>query len=147
MAKDSSTHVLVCTRSPRGRFRRAHLEFTSDWRSLELGAENDIDPKPNAANVSFEYAITDAAKARHAENVIGPDTLKRLQGEAMLAVKPADAAEIEAHRKAQAEHPGDKDAQLRAALAKNADLEARLMKLELMMQGKPAGDGKDPGKK
>lgn len=110
MAKPTKQYVMVRSCSPRGQFRRAGLVFQPEWRILELGEKTDI-----------EKGIIDFA------------TLKVLEAEKqMLAVKPATLAEAEAFAKQQAEHAGkDKDAIIAELIEKNADLESRLMRLEL----------------
>ena len=110
------TFVMVCTRSPRGRFRRAGLDFTAEWRPLEVRATADV-----------------------AKDVIDAKILKRLEAESMLAVKPASEAEIDAYQKDLADRAGkDPQAVIDAQQQKIADLEARLLRLELAKKG----DGK-----
>lgn len=117
----SSKFVMVCTRSPKGRFRRAGVDFTAEWRVLEVKETADL-----------------------SNGVIDAEILARLEAESMVAVKPATEAQVEAYLKDQAELAGKDDKQVIAALAaKNADLEARLMRLELAggkkdESGKPA---------
>lgn len=111
MAKPTTkTFIMVRSCSPRGQFRRAGLVFQTEWRVLEVAEKADI-----------EKGIIDAA------------ILKVLEGEKqMLAVKPATPEEVAAALKAQAEHAGkDKDTIIAEQNAKIAELEARLMKLEL----------------
>jgi hypothetical protein len=74
-----------------------------------------------------------AEKADIEKGIIDAAILKVLEAEKqMLAVKPATAEEAALLQKRQAEHAGkDKDTIIAELVAKNADLEARLMKLEL----------------
>lgn len=121
MAKPTTkSFVMVRSCSPRGQFRRAGIVFTTDWRVLELGEKLDVE-----------------------KGVIDAPTLKVLEAEKqMLAVKPATADEAAALQKTQSEHAGkDKDVIIADLVAKNADLEARLMKLELASSG-DKGDAK-----
>lgn len=115
----SSSFVLVKSASPfRPTFRRAGLQFERDWRILEVREVADVDK-----------GIIDAA------------VLARLEAEPMLAVKPATAAEVESYQQDLAARAGRDPASVIDELkAKNADLEARLMKLELAKGAK--GDTK-----
>jgi hypothetical protein len=115
MAKPTAKYVMVRSCSPRGSFRRAGLVFTSEWRVLEVSTRAQLD-----------------------KGIIDEATLKALEAEKqMLAVKPATEAEVEAFQKLQAESTGkDKDALIAELVQKNAELEARLMKLELAAGGK-----------
>lgn len=120
--KPTKSYVMVRSCSPRGQFRRAGIVFQTDWRVLELGEKLDI-----------EKGIIDAA------------TLKILEAEKqMLAVKPATPEEAAAFQKTQSEHAGkDKDAIIADLVSKNAELEARLMKLELAAGGGKKNDAKE----
>lgn len=109
--KSLRTFVLVMSVSPyhNGNFGRAGLRFSREWRPLE---------------------VVDDDKQDLEQGLINEETLERLKAEAFLAVKPATEAEIakfEKDRATGARNPADEVAELRAA---NAQLEARLMKLE-----------------
>lgn len=101
--------VLVKSASPRESFRRAGLTFTRDWRPLQL-----------AETVDLERGVIDEA------------TLKRLEDEPMLAVKPASADDVEDFLRDRAANTGkDKESQIAELRSYSTDLEARLMRLEL----------------
>lgn len=101
--------VLVKSTSPRGSFRRAGLTFTSEWRPLEVGT------------------VVDLEKGRIDTRILGV-----LEREAMLAVKPAAEVDVERYLEALRETAGKDPVEENAALRKqNADLEGRLMRLEL----------------
>lgn len=123
-----SKFILVMSVNPHrdGGFSRAGLRFSREWRALELSGKNDLDrPIP----------------------VIDTATFDRIKAETFLAWKPATEAELTALERARAEAPGDKDAQIASLAQKNADLEARLMKLELAAQGGGKGaKGEQPAK-
>jgi hypothetical protein len=108
--------VLVKSVSPHngGNFRRAGLRFTRDWRPLEIAAKPDLD-----------------------KGVIDDEVLKVLQAETFLAVKPASAEEVARLADARLDASRDKDSELAELRTKNAELEARLMRLEV--------GGKQPG--
>lgn len=138
------THVMVKSAAPKGRFRRAHLDFTNEtWRCFKIGTELDADPDKEPST----GAITAEAAKRHAAGVIGPDTYERLAREhTMLAVKSCTAEEVADYEKRQADGAGKSQEQLLAeVLAKNAELEARLMKVELGKQAPPATKAGKPG--
>ncbi len=109
--------VLVKSVSPHngGNFRRAGLRFTRDWRPLEVAATADLD-----------------------KGVIDNAVLQVLQAETFLAVKPATTEEIARLADARLDASRDKDSELADLRAKNAELEARLMRLEV--GGKPGAD-------
>lgn len=130
-------YVMIKHTSPRATFRRAHLQFTKDWQVFEVGEQNDSDP-----NQPGSTEITEDARARHARGVIGPDTLRRCEAETMLAVKPATADDVQNFQKTLASRAGKSTDQIIAELAaKNAELEARLMKVELGKGGSAAAGG------
>ena len=108
--------VLVKSVSPHngGNFRRAGLRFTRDWRPLEVAAKPDLD-----------------------KGVIDEKILQILQTETFLAVKPATAEEVARLADARLDASRDKDSELAELRTKNAELEARLMRLEV--------GGKQPG--
>jgi len=108
--------VLVKSVSPHngGNFRRAGLRFTRDWRPLEVAAKPDLD-----------------------KGVIDEKILQALQVETFLAVKPATAEEVARLADARLDASRDKDSELAELRTKNAELEARLMRLEV--------GGKQPG--
>jgi hypothetical protein len=108
--------VLVKSVSPHnsGNFRRAGLRFTRDWRPLEVAAKPDLD-----------------------KGVIDEKILQVLQAETFLAVKPATAEEVARLADARLDASRDKDSELAELRTKNAELEARLMRLEV--------GGKQPG--
>lgn len=114
--------VLVMSVSPHnnGNFGRAGLRFSREWRPLEVAEVADL-----------EKGIIDEA------------VLARLQAESFLAVKPATAEEVARLAEARAAGAQDKDSELAELRAKNADLEARLMRLELAASG---GKPTDPAK-
>jgi hypothetical protein len=105
-----SRFLLVKSVSPHngGNFRRAGLRFTRDWRPLEVAAKADLD-----------------------KGVIDDKALKVLQDEAFLAVKPATAEEVARLADARLDASRDKDSELAELRTKNAELEARLMRLEV----------------
>lgn len=109
--------VLVKSVSPHngGNFRRAGLRFTRDWRPLEVAAKPDLD-----------------------KGVIDDEILKALQAETFLAVKPATTEEVARLADARLDASRDKDSELAELRTKNAELEARLMRLEV--GGKPGAD-------
>src|SRR5215510_10262994 len=102
--------VLVKSVSPHngGNFRRAGLRFTRDWRPLEVAAKPDLD-----------------------KGVIDEKILQVLQNETFLAVKPATAEEVSRLADARLDASRDKDSELAELRGKNAELEARLMRLEV----------------
>jgi hypothetical protein len=108
--------VLVKSVSPHnnGNFRRAGLRFSRDWRPLEVAAKPDLE-----------------------KGIIDDEVLKVLQAEAFLAVKPATAEEIARLADVRLDASRDKDSELTELRTKNAELEARLMRLEV--------GGKQPG--
>jgi len=108
--------VLVKSVSPHnnGAFRRAGLRFTRDWRPLEVAALPDVD-----------------------KGVIDSKILDVLQAETFLAVKPATAEDVARLADARLDASRDKDGELADLRTKNAELEARLMRLEV--------GGKQPG--
>lgn len=114
--------VLVMSVSPHnnGNFGRAGLRFSREWRPLEVAEVADL-----------ERGIIDAA------------ILARLKAESFLAVKPATAEEVAQLAEARADANKDKDGELAELRAKNAELEARLMRLELAAG---AGKSTDPSK-
>jgi hypothetical protein len=121
---EAPKYVFVKTTSPRGMFGRAGLRFTRDWRPLKVDAEQDLDA-----------------------GVINAATLARLEAETeMLAVRPAttdEIAELTASPSLTGSGGGkDKDEIIAEQGMKIADLEARLLKLEL--GGKPAKADKPP---
>lgn len=125
MAKPTKSFVMVRSCSPREQFRRAGFVFTKEWRVLELGEKVDIE-----------------------KGVVDAPTLKILEDEKqMLAVKPATADEAESFQKLQASNAGkDKDTIITELLEKNADLEARLMRLELAASGGKGTGKENPAK-
>jgi hypothetical protein len=112
-----SRFVLVKSVSPHnnGNFRRAGLRFTRDWRPLEVAAKPDLE-----------------------KGVIDDKVLQVLQAETFLAVKPATAEEVARLADARLDASRDKDSELAGLRTKNAELEARLMRLEV--GGKPGAD-------
>jgi hypothetical protein len=112
--------VLVRSVSPfnSGGFSRAKLRFERDWRALEVTDADDL-----------------------GNEVISPATLAALNAEPFLVVKPASEQEV-ADLAATRPVVVDKDQQLAELAAKNADLEARLMKLELGAAAAPAKGAK-----
>lgn len=118
-AKPAPKFVLVKTTSPRKMFGRAGLRFTNEWRPLRVEETADL-----------EAGVIDAA------------VLKRLEDEKeMLAVKPATESEVEEFMAKQAA-PRDPEAELAELKARNADLESRLMRLELAAGHKTVEQGK-----
>lgn len=107
--------VLVMSVSPYngGNFGRAGLRFSREWRPLEVAETADLEKGV------IDYAI-----------------LARLKAESFLAVKPATPEEVAQLAKDRAEGAKDKDTELADLRSKNADLEARLMRLELAAAGK-----------
>lgn len=95
-----------------GRYGRAGLRFTREWRLLKVGDTFNADT-----------------------GEITGERLAILENDSFLAVKPATAAEVERLQADIASHGGDKDAMIDAQRKQIGDLEARLMKLELAMQG------------
>jgi hypothetical protein len=114
--------VFVKTTSPRGQFGRAGLRFTRDWRPLKIDAKADLEA-----------------------GVIDAEIYARLEAEKeMLAVRPATADEIReltATPELTATAPKDKDEVIAALQKKNAELEGRLMKLELAVGGRGGNTG------
>jgi hypothetical protein len=102
--------VLVKSVSPHngGNFRRAGLRFTRDWRPLEVTATADLE-----------------------KGVIDDKILAVLQAETFLAVKPATTDEVARLADARLDASRDKDSELAELRTKNAELEARLMRLEV----------------
>lgn len=106
--------VLVKSTSPRPSFRRAGFTFTPEWRPLELGEKDDV-----------------------ANDIVGPESYARIEAEKMLACKPATETEVEQFLKDRAELAGkDPQAVNEELKRKNAELEARLLKLELAQSAK-----------
>jgi hypothetical protein len=102
--------VLVMSVSPfnGGNFGRAGLRFSREWRPLEVAEVADLE-----------------------KNVIDPEILERLKRESFLAVKPATAEEVARLAEDRASASKDKDTELAELKSKNADLESRLMRLEV----------------
>lgn len=125
MADKAPQFVLVMSVNPHreGGFNRAGLRFSRAWRELELGDADDLE-----------------------KGVIGPSTLTRLKAEPFLAIRPATADEVAQLAADRAAAPADKDAELSALRAKNADLEARLLRLELAATGGGKGGKGDAAK-
>lgn len=111
-------YVMVRSVNPHreGGFSRAGLRFTREWRTLKVGAEDNLK-----------------------EDTIGPATLKRLETEGFLAVKPATEGDVENYKAIAAASRTDKDAVIDDLLKSKADLEARLMRLEQAAK-QPASD-------
>jgi hypothetical protein len=136
MAKKLPKFVLVKSTSPRqpdGLFRRAELAFTREWRALEVLDPDAVDPEtktPLAESIARAIPLISVAR------------LARLEAETMLAVRPATDKELE-QAQLDAAEAASKDPATRIAdlQAKNADLEARLMRLELGAGGKGGGGG------
>jgi hypothetical protein len=124
MTAAKKNYVLVKSTSPRPTFRRAGFMFTAEWRALELGDTDDVD-----------------------KDVVGPESLARIKAEAngkppMLAWMPATAEQIEQIEKDRAALVGKDPTEVIAMQnATIADLQARLMKLELV--GKKNDKGAD----
>lgn len=126
MADATPRFVLVKSTSPynRGDFGRAGLRFTRDWRPLEVGTVANLE-----------------------KGVIDAEVLKRLESESFLAVKPATAEEVAKFSEAMVEASKDPSAALADLAARNAELEARLMRLELGAGAASKPDEKRPGSK
>lgn len=119
--------ILVMSLSPRGDdggFTRAGLRFTRKWRLLAVGGTCSRDKDGHVQGGVIDTAV-----------------YYTLLGEAnrddrpMLALKPATDEEAALYAKELAEGPKDKDAEIADLKTKNADLEARMMRLELAAQG------------
>jgi BMFP domain-containing protein YqiC len=117
MADPTPQFVLVMSVSPYndGNFGRAGLRFTRAWRPLEVARTADLEKGV------IDYAILD-----------------RLQAESFLAVKPATPEEVAQLAQDRAEGAKDKDSELAELRGKNAQLEARLMRLEVAKSGPDA---------
>jgi len=114
MADSTPRFVLVKSVSPhnQGNFGRAGLRFTREWRPLEVAAVHALE-----------------------KGVIDEAILARLVAETeMLAVKPATPEEVARFAETSAAGPQDKGAELAAERTKNAELEARLMRIEVGIQ-------------
>lgn len=119
---DLPSFVLVMAVTPHGFWRHRGLHFTREWSVVQLGDKLDVLAQP--------MPLIDAAT--YAELLASKET---------LGVKPATPDELAEFHKRAAENRGkDKDAVIADLQKNNADLEARLMKLELAMTGggKPA---------
>lgn len=130
--------VLVKSTNPYrdGQYGRSNLRFTRDWRPLEVDELDDRDvpgiggaPGTNNGPLRTE---------RGGNNLISTYTLAVLEADTFLAVKPATQAQVEKYQADAAANGGDKDATIEALQAKNADLEARLMRLEQAAPAKKA---------
>lgn len=109
--------VLVMAVTPRGFWRHRGLHFTREWSVLQIGDKLDVlaSPIPMADEANY---------------------LEILASKNELAVKPASAEEIAAFQASVAANRGlDKDMVIADLQAKNADLEARMMRLELAATG------------
>jgi hypothetical protein len=118
--------VLVKSTNPHreGQYGRAGLRFTREYRLLKLA---------------------DAFNAELGE--ITAKELAILEKDSFLAVKPASAADVERLQAEIATTGGDKEATIDFLRKQNADLEARLMKLELAAQGGSKGKAGDADSK
>jgi hypothetical protein len=119
MTDSTPQFVLVMSVSPynNGNFGRAGLRFSREWRPLEVADKADLE-----------------------KGIIDKEILARLKAEAFLALKPATADEVAQLAAARADGAKDKDSELAELRAKNADLEARLMRLELAAGAGKAAD-------
>ena len=102
-----------------GRYGRAGLRFTREWRVLKLAEESN--PETGAITAE-QYAILDK--------------------DPLIVLKPASEDDAKAYEAELATHGTNKDALIDSLRVKNAELEARLMKLELAMAGKDKAGGK-----
>lgn len=93
-----------------GRYGRAGLRFTREWRVLKLGDAFDAET-----------------------STITPEQHALLDKDTLIVLKPASEDDAKAYEAELAAHGTNKDAVIETLRTKNADLEARLMKLELMM--------------
>jgi hypothetical protein len=119
--------ILVMAVAQRGFWRVHGLHFERDWRALQLGDELVLEP--DGGGIPMIDARTKAQI--DADVKIGA-----------LAVKEASAEEVETYLKQIEELRGqDKDQVISDLQKKNNDLEARLMKLELLASGGGVGGG------
>jgi len=113
MATDLPAFVLVMAVTPRGFWRHRGLHFTRDWSVVQVGDRLDVLASPIPMVDETNYNEILASKAE-------------------LAVKPASAEELDAFQATIAANRGlDKDFVIHDLQTKNADLEARFMRLEL----------------
>lgn len=126
--------ILVMSVSPHhnGGFGRAGYRFSRTWRPLEIVAEGDIKVD--------EHGRADSAAEE--QSLITPTLVERLKAESFLAVKDASASEVDRLLADRAAGAGMSDADRIAKLESDkADLESRLMKLELGASGDAKGKG------
>lgn len=110
--------VLVMAVTPHGWWRHRGLHFTREWSVVQLGDKLDVlaTPIPMVDTATYD---------------------ELLASKATLAVKPATPDELADFQRRVAENRGkDKDLVIADLQMKNADLEARMMKLELATSGK-----------
>ena len=129
----AATFLLCMAIAPKGTWRVHGIEFSREWRPVQVGEELDID------------APVPTVDARTKEQIDHDVTI------GALATRPATAAEVDAYLQQLAEMKGkDPSVVISDLQKKNAELEARLMKLELSAAGgtKTGGDkGKGDGGK
>lgn len=126
----STAFVMIRSTNPHreGAYTRAGFRFGRSWRGLQVaaGAKELDDPS---------------------KDIVSAQTLEeRLEKDEFLAVKPATSGDIEAFKAEQAAANTDKDAELAELRKKNADLEARMMRLEAAAGGKVKGGAKSDDK-
>jgi len=123
---DSQPQFLLCIAvAPRGTWRVHGIEFSREWRPVQLGGE--------ALDIGAPVPVLDDATAAQIEydEKIGA-----------LATRPATAEEVAAYQQQLVDAKGkDPDAVIADLKAKNAELEARMMKLELASSTPKKGDG------
>lgn len=113
MATDLPAFVLVMAVTPRGFWRHRGLHFTRDWSVVQVGDKLDVLASPIPMVDEANYNEILASKGE-------------------LAVKPASAEELAAFQSTIAANRSlDKDFVIQDLQSKNADLEARFMRLEL----------------
>lgn len=157
-ANVSPQFVLVKSTNPNreGQYGRAGLRFSRNWRALQVDDIDDRDLAPIPPVVTIATPTVPAVvvtpgdpgtnnmplRAKRGEdNLISVWTLKILDADTFLAVKPATASDIAKLEAELAETGGDKDATIDALRSQNADYEARLMRIEARMSS--AGDAND----
>lgn len=144
--------VLVRSTNPHreGQYGQRGLRFTRAWRLLKVDPELQHVAKLKLVNGHDDVTSYCDPQEALDNDTISLATLAVLEADSYLAVKPATQADGEKWIADQAANGGDTDAQNEALRAKNAELEARLMKLELAAQGggkatkgdAPKGDAK-----
>lgn len=144
--------VLVRSTNPHreGQYGRLGHRFTRAWKALRVDSALKqvatlFTSKPGKPGEAPEQepdptSFRDPAEAIAADT-ISPETLAAFEKDPHLAVKPATQQEIDDLVASAADNESDKDATIADLKAKNRDMEARLMKLELA-----AEKGKAPAK-